>query len=990
MSEIQSKRLQRVYETAKNSLSISTQVSIGGGVQTPATMYQMDISFRSTRNKWSIAKRYSEFYTIRQQLRKFVKQFKQQQGELCCPVPLVALDKTLEAAFPRRHLRNDNTVIIAERKTALETFVQSLVKVVSSIPMAADVNGGAQAKLLLALYTILRDFLEYPDKQIESETKLKLAVLSLEDVVVDSRSNLLEIVEGVSSSECCSICLGEWDDEECAGMNVVKLPCLHVFHEECLLEWLQGTTHCPMCREEPSTAHTSVFERFAEFGWQPFVEPAETYEFFSVSGIFRRANVDASLDVVQTGAQRLVQRNALFDVCLKSGLAHLVVAYIRAEEPRELQAEGGFAGVKNYVLKEPIAVQQWARRRLEGIEQAVNEMVTEQQFSGRESPRDPKAEAMEEEIRQLNGLRMILIALTERLKEGSREAAYRSHGEGDAVDETELLRLTTDGIQNLLQLLARTQSVSCACNCMLWLEENGVSVDSEIYNAFYSQARTLRVTFREQFEDIYGSNFSSVSGLKDPMLLIEHVMKSAGVSLEDLGGSCPPTQLGQLLELLRTPNIQNDIVQFYGEEIDREPIEGYYRVQVALLLYFCLDRAYLSVWKEHAHSGVRIAKKMRSLADSLAAQLNVRDDMKLTLLALWLVENAVVVKTSGDDQVAALYESAISLLQQSSAMHLHQKYDLEANLILHVLETLVHRGESLVAWKVWNTFGVDLTQSPPAATEFIVVISLELDLWERALSLIRSQKRSDLLGLLFNWLMKSHRLKELVQGATLVPAEETIFHSYMMESNVITDEDVLRDDNIKRVDFLVMYYILRNNRQHQQSSKPALLENEDMDDAFDVAPSVSSSETPSHTEARTNPEAMAPPKGAFIPAQPQQPHLQEVADSEEFAYAPGFFSRPQSIMTRSTDTQASLTTREKTPTPTKSKTGDDVTIGSIDSDSSLNTLTRPKPIFTTGSRGIARQSLDFGTSPVLSSSKPSSTPSTPLHPLVSPLGGKKV
>lgn len=255
MSEVQSQRLQRVHETAKNSLNINTQVSLGG-LQTPATMYQMDISFKSTRNKWSIAKRYSEFHTIRQQLRKFVKQFKQRQPQASWPAPVVALDKTLEAPFPRRHFRSDNAIIVAERKAALETFVQSLVKIMSSIPMAADVNGAtpatAEAQLLLVLYTSLRDFLEYPDKQIESETKLKLAVLSLEDVVVDSRSNLLESVEGVSSSECCSICLGEWDDEECAGMNVVKLPCLHAFHEECLLEWLQGSTHCPMCREEPA------------------------------------------------------------------------------------------------------------------------------------------------------------------------------------------------------------------------------------------------------------------------------------------------------------------------------------------------------------------------------------------------------------------------------------------------------------------------------------------------------------------------------------------------------------------------------------------------------------------------------------------------------------------------------------------------------------------------------------------------------------------
>ncbi|KAG6576389.1 Kazal-like serine protease inhibitor domain and phox-like domain-containing protein [Phytophthora cinnamomi] len=260
---IQSQRLQRVYETAKNSLNISTQVALAGGVAAPATMYHMDISFRSTRNKWSIAKRYSEFYAVRQQLRKFLKQYKQQLGGVPAPGPLLVLDKSLEAAFPRRHFRCDNNVIIAERRAALETFVQSLVKVIASIPMATDVAASCEAALtleakqLVALYAILRDFLEYPDKQIESETKLKLAVLSLEDVVVDSRSNLLESVEGVSTSECCSICLGEWDDEECAGMNVVKLPCTHAFHEECLLEWLQGNTHCPMCREEP-TARASL------------------------------------------------------------------------------------------------------------------------------------------------------------------------------------------------------------------------------------------------------------------------------------------------------------------------------------------------------------------------------------------------------------------------------------------------------------------------------------------------------------------------------------------------------------------------------------------------------------------------------------------------------------------------------------------------------------------------------------------------------------
>ncbi|CEG40318.1 kazal-like serine protease inhibitor domain and phox-like domain-containing protein [Plasmopara halstedii] len=264
-SSIQAQRLKRVHEKAKDSLSISTQVAPAGGVAANVTIYHMDISFRSTRNKWSIAKRYSDFYAVRQQLRKFTKQHNRQQcSNFSNLVPILALNKTLESVFPRRHFRSDNITIIAERRVALESFVQSLVKIVASIPMAIDLASDIESitttegKQLAELYAILRDFLEYPDKQIESEAKLTLAVLSLEDVVVNSRRNILAFDGRVCSNECCSICLSEWDDEDCGGMNVVKLPCEHAFHEECLLEWLQGSTHCPMCREEPKTLGLST------------------------------------------------------------------------------------------------------------------------------------------------------------------------------------------------------------------------------------------------------------------------------------------------------------------------------------------------------------------------------------------------------------------------------------------------------------------------------------------------------------------------------------------------------------------------------------------------------------------------------------------------------------------------------------------------------------------------------------------------------------
>lgn len=258
MSEIQTRRLQRVYEDTKNSLSIETQVCAGPRAQT--TMYHMDISFRTSRNKWTIRKRYSEFFRLRRVLQKYLKQYKSND----MPAPIQALDQALQAHFPRRHLRYDTPAIIDERKPALEAFVQKLVKVISCIPLIDSTAAASPAKIstarsddkLASLYQILRDFLEYPDKQIESETKLKLAVLSLEDVVVNTKSDVL--VDDDNLNECCSICLGEWNDEDCFGMNVVKLPCAHAFHEDCLLEWLHGNAHCPMCRTEPTASSTST------------------------------------------------------------------------------------------------------------------------------------------------------------------------------------------------------------------------------------------------------------------------------------------------------------------------------------------------------------------------------------------------------------------------------------------------------------------------------------------------------------------------------------------------------------------------------------------------------------------------------------------------------------------------------------------------------------------------------------------------------------
>ncbi|KAG8371306.1 hypothetical protein BUALT_Bualt13G0074000 [Buddleja alternifolia] len=67
------------------------------------------------------------------------------------------------------------------------------------------------------------------------------SVNELESVIYNSDE------EGGKSDDfgkSCSICLEEFLN----GSRVTKLPCLHVFHGECVVRWLKGNHICPLCR----------------------------------------------------------------------------------------------------------------------------------------------------------------------------------------------------------------------------------------------------------------------------------------------------------------------------------------------------------------------------------------------------------------------------------------------------------------------------------------------------------------------------------------------------------------------------------------------------------------------------------------------------------------------------------------------------------------------------------------------------------------------
>ncbi|XP_073037674.1 uncharacterized protein [Primulina eburnea] len=51
-----------------------------------------------------------------------------------------------------------------------------------------------------------------------------------------------------SEEEECAVCLEQVKGEE--GESIMHLPCVHKFHTECLVPWLETNANCPCCRME--------------------------------------------------------------------------------------------------------------------------------------------------------------------------------------------------------------------------------------------------------------------------------------------------------------------------------------------------------------------------------------------------------------------------------------------------------------------------------------------------------------------------------------------------------------------------------------------------------------------------------------------------------------------------------------------------------------------------------------------------------------------
>ncbi|KAF3599592.1 hypothetical protein F2Q69_00037831 [Brassica cretica] len=97
----------------------------------------------------------------------------------------------------------------------------------------------------------------------------------------------------------CAVCMDEFED----GRDVKQMPCKHVFHQDCLMPWLELHNSCPVCRYELPTDDPDYESRgqrqgqggqMMSGGGQGSVEGQQTARRFSIQLPLRFRSQDGS------------------------------------------------------------------------------------------------------------------------------------------------------------------------------------------------------------------------------------------------------------------------------------------------------------------------------------------------------------------------------------------------------------------------------------------------------------------------------------------------------------------------------------------------------------------------------------------------------------------------------------------------------------------------------------------------------------------------
>jgi hypothetical protein len=160
---------------------------------------------------------------------------------------LIKVKKIIKLNLDRETNRNRFNRLMHPTSSSIVSFLNQLVESTSSETEDREMENIIQ-------YLMNNDPNKYGNPPTAKETLDKLEDRSIdEEELLDLRKK---------DSIDCSVCRDEFVIES----KLVKLPCNHYFHGECVKPWLEQRNSCPTCRFELPTDDTEYEIRKAERG----------------------------------------------------------------------------------------------------------------------------------------------------------------------------------------------------------------------------------------------------------------------------------------------------------------------------------------------------------------------------------------------------------------------------------------------------------------------------------------------------------------------------------------------------------------------------------------------------------------------------------------------------------------------------------------------------------------------------------------------------